>query len=73
MDLKTLIKLTDVDDTSDNAASIGFATYPFKRTDEPSWSDLPERPGQHIFPDFNFRVKMKMEKDVLNEDKLASN
>ena len=50
MDFKPLIKLTDVNDTSDNAAGIDFGAYPFKRANEPSWSDLPERPGQHLFP-----------------------
>ena len=50
MDFKPLIKLTDVNDTSGNAAGIDFAAYPFKRANKPSWSDLPERPGQHLFP-----------------------
>jgi len=50
MDFNALIKLTGVNDTSDNAAGIDFAAYPFKRANEPSWSDLPERPGQHLFP-----------------------
>lgn len=31
MSFNPLIKLTDVDDTSDNAAGMDFAAYPFKR------------------------------------------
>ena len=49
-DFKPLIQLTDVNDTSDNATGIDFAAYPFKRVNMPSRSDLPERPGQHLFP-----------------------